>query len=46
MLFAAEALVVASKEIGLEVNDDKTKYTVVSRNQNAGQNHSIKIDNK
>jgi hypothetical protein len=26
----AEALVVASKETGLEVNADKTKYTVMS----------------
>jgi hypothetical protein len=41
-----EALVVASKEIGLEVNAEKTKYIVMSRNQNAGQNHNIKIDNK
>jgi len=41
----AEAFIVASKEIGLEVNADKTKYMVVSRNQNAGQNHCIKIDN-
>ena len=31
-----EALVVASKEIGLEVNVDKTKYTVVSGDKNAG----------
>ena len=30
----AEALVVASKETGLEVNADKTKYKVMSRNQN------------
>jgi len=41
----AEALVVASKEIGLEVNSDKTKYMVMSRDQNAGRSHSIKIDN-
>ena len=31
-----EALVVVSKEIGLLVNADKTKYTVMSRDQNAG----------
>jgi hypothetical protein len=41
-----EALVVASKEIGLEVNAEKTKCMVMSRNQNAGQNHNIKIGNK
>jgi hypothetical protein len=39
-------LVVASKEIGLEVNAEKTKYMVMSRDQNAGQNHNLKIDNK
>jgi hypothetical protein len=41
-----EDLVIASKEIGLEVNAEKTKYKVMSRNQNAGQNQNIKIDNK
>jgi hypothetical protein len=41
-----EAIVVASKEIGLEVNAEKTKYMVMSRNQNAGQNHNIKVGNK
>jgi hypothetical protein len=41
-----EAVVVASKEIGLEVNAEKTKYMVMSCNQNAGQNHNMKIDNK
>jgi hypothetical protein len=39
----AEALVVATKEIGLEVNADKTKYMVMSREQNAGRSHNIKI---
>jgi len=32
-----ETLLVASKEIVLEVNADKTKYTVMSLDQNAGQ---------
>ena len=41
----AEALVVVSKETGLEVNVDKTKYMVMSWDQNAGQCHSMKIDN-
>jgi hypothetical protein len=41
-----EALVVTSTENGLEVNVEKTKYMVMSRDQNVGQNHSIKIDNK
>jgi len=31
-----EALVMASKETGLEVNADKTKYMFTSRDQNAG----------
>jgi hypothetical protein len=41
-----EALVVTSKEIGLEVNAEKTKYMVMSRDQKAGQNDNIKIDKK
>jgi hypothetical protein len=41
-----EALVVDNKEIGLEVNAEKAKYMVMSLDQNAGQNHNIKIDNK
>jgi hypothetical protein len=41
----ADALVVASKEIGLEVNVDRTKYMVMSRDQNAGRSHSITNDN-
>jgi hypothetical protein len=41
-----EALVITSKEISLEVNADKSKYTVISRDQNAGQNRNLKIGNK
>jgi predicted transcriptional regulator len=40
----AEALVAATREIGLEVSADKTKYMVMSRDQNAGRNHSVRID--
>ena len=40
-----EALVVANKEIGQEVNVHRTKYMVMSRDQNAGRSHNIKIDN-
>jgi len=35
---------VANKEIGLEGNADKTKYMVMSRDQNAGRSHSLKND--
>jgi hypothetical protein len=31
--------------MGLDVNADKTKYTVMSRDQNAGRSHNIKSDN-
>ena len=40
---STEALVVASKEIGLEVNADKSKYMYMSRNQNAGSSGNTKI---
>jgi hypothetical protein len=40
-----EALVVASKEIVLEDNADRTKYMVMPREQNAGRSQDIKIDN-
>jgi hypothetical protein len=41
-----ETLIDASKEVGLEVNTEKTKYMLLSRHQNAGQNHDMKIANK
>ena len=40
----SEALV-AAKEIGLEVNAHKNKYMILSRDQNAGRIHSMKMDN-
>ena len=39
-----EAVVFASKEIGLEGNAAKIKYMIMSWDQNAGS-HSMKIDN-
>ena len=41
----AEALVAATKEIGLEVNAHKTKCMTVSRDQSAGRIHSMNMDN-
>ncbi|KAJ4432021.1 hypothetical protein ANN_20635 [Periplaneta americana] len=38
-------LLEASKEIGLEVNPEKTKYMIMSRDQNIVPNGSIKIGN-
>ena len=40
-----EALLVGNKETGLEVNDHKTKYLVMSRDHNTRRSHNIKIDN-
>jgi hypothetical protein len=37
----AEALLVSSKESGLEVNADKSKYMVMFREQNATRSHNI-----
>jgi hypothetical protein len=37
-----ETLIDASKEVGLEVNAEKTKYMLRSHHQNTGQNHDIK----
>ena len=39
-----EALVVSSKQPGLEVNADKTKYMVMSQEKSARQNHNTKTD--
>jgi hypothetical protein len=41
-----EALLDASKEAGLEVNPEKTRYMLMSRYQKTGQKHNIKMANR
>jgi hypothetical protein len=41
-----ETLIDATKEICLEVNAGKTQYMLLSRHQNEGQNHNIKIGDR
>jgi hypothetical protein len=43
---STESLIDASKEVGLEVNVEKTKYMLLSRHQNVGQNLVRKIANR
>jgi hypothetical protein len=43
-IYHTEALLYASKEVGLEVNSEKTKYMLMPR-KTTGQNHSMKIVN-
>jgi hypothetical protein len=39
-----ETLIDASREVGLEINVEITKYMLLSRHQNSGQNRDIKIE--
>jgi hypothetical protein len=41
-----QTLIDASKEFGLEVSTEKTKCVLLSRHQNAEQNHDIKTGNR
>jgi hypothetical protein len=41
-----ETLIDARNEVGLEVNVEKTKYMLVSRDQNADQNREINTGNR
>jgi hypothetical protein len=43
---STEALLDACNEVGLEVNPEKTKYILMSRNQKIGQKRSMKIANR
>jgi hypothetical protein len=44
--FITEALLIASKEKDLEVNAEKTKHMVMSREQNIAQNSNTQTGNK
>jgi hypothetical protein len=41
-----ETLVIAAKDIRLEANAEKTKYMIISPDQNARQNSNMKVSNK
>jgi hypothetical protein len=41
-----ETLLEASRDIGLEVNSEKTKYMIMSRHQNSVQDQNIKTANE
>jgi hypothetical protein len=41
-----ETIIDASKEVGLEINVEKSKYMLLSPHQNVGQNQDIRIANR
>jgi hypothetical protein len=41
-----EILLEASRDIGLEINAEKTKYRIMICPSNSGQNHNIRITNE
>jgi hypothetical protein len=43
---STETLIDASKEVSLEINVEKYKYMLISRQQNIGQNRDIRIANR
>jgi hypothetical protein len=42
----SETLLEASRDIGLEINAEKSKYMIMSRYPNSGQNQNIRIANE
>jgi hypothetical protein len=36
----------AIRDVGLQINAEKTKYTIMSHHQNSGQNQNIRIANE
>jgi hypothetical protein len=41
-----ETLLEANRNVGLEINAEKTKYMIMSRHPNSGQNQNIRIVNE
>jgi hypothetical protein len=41
-----ETLLEASRDVGLEIHAEKTKYMIMLRRQNSGQNRNIRTGNK
>jgi hypothetical protein len=41
-----KTLLEASRDIGLEINAENTKYMIMSRHPNSGQNQNIRIANE
>jgi hypothetical protein len=41
-----ESLLEARRDVGLEINAEKTKYMIMSRYPNSGQNQNIRIANE
>jgi hypothetical protein len=42
----SETLLKAGRDIGLEINAEKTKYMIMSRHPNSGRNQKIRIGNE
>jgi hypothetical protein len=42
----SETLLETSRDIGIEINAEKTKYMIMSRHQNSGQNQNIRTANE
>jgi hypothetical protein len=42
----SETLLEASRDIGLKINAEKTKYMIMSHHPNSGQNQNIRIANE
>jgi hypothetical protein len=41
-----DTLLEVSRDVGLEINAEKTKYMIMSRHLNSGQNQNIRLGNE